>query len=132
MTAEHRSPLTWCRALFTEVLFPGAANVNEATRHLAADPVGRVSGDLDCSALHVGAEVHSGAAGDVNPPASHGAADPLHFRQVATELDFFRTVAHNIEVLVEALPALAEHDRQGADRVVRERREYVRRDNFRL
>src|SRR5262245_15080973 len=35
MTAEHRSPLAWCRFLFTDVLFPGAANADTQLRRLS-------------------------------------------------------------------------------------------------
>src|SRR5271169_1253865 len=34
-TADDRSPLAWCRSLFTDVLFPGTANTDTRVRRLS-------------------------------------------------------------------------------------------------
>src|SRR5262249_61922665 len=89
-----------------------ASNVNESATHFPADPVGGAAGDFDTAALHVRAEVHPRTADNADAPAGHRAADPFHFGEVAAQFDFVRAVAFDVEMFVEALLALAEHDRE--------------------
>ena len=59
---------------------------------------------------------------------------PIHLtlRRVAANLDLVAAVALDVEEIVEPALPLAEEDRQRANVVVRERREHVRREAFRL
>ncbi len=55
---------------------------------------------------------------------------PIHFTfaSVAADLELVAAVALDLEEVIEPALPLAEEDRQGADLVVRQRRDHVRRE----
>ena len=59
---------------------------------------------------------------------------PIHFTLLRSPRSSISSapIALNFEVVLQSVLALAEHDGQCADRIVREWREDVRREDFRL
>jgi len=109
-----------------------AANPDESSGHLAADPVRGASGHVDRSALHVGAEVHPDVADDIDAAAAHPPADPADLLQLATNLELVADLAVNGEEVVDAALLLAQIDGQCADRLVLERCHRIRAEHFRF
>src|SRR6185503_11477895 len=89
--------------------------MNEAPRHLAADPVRRVALNLDHPTFHVGAEVHAGVTENLHVAPRHAAADPFDTCHVAAEFHFVATIALDVEKRVESELALAKQDGEGAN-----------------
>src|SRR5206468_12984947 len=102
-----------------------APDSNESSRHLAADPVRGVTGDLDGPALHIGAQMHSHVAGDPEVAAGHAAADPFDLSGVPADPQLVAGLSLDIkEIANTALPFAQEH-RPGADPVMSQCRHHI-------
>src|SRR5262249_55608404 len=92
-----------------------AVHSNKAAAHFAADPVRRVSRDLNLASFHVGSEMHSCVADNRNAAPCHAATNPFHAARIAADFDLITSVTFHIEEINHAALTLAKEQRQCPD-----------------
>ncbi len=76
--------------------------------------------------------MHPGIAGDPDAPARHAPANPLDPSRVSADLQFVAAVALDREEVIHPALPFAQVHRQGADRIVPQRGDHVRRQDLGL